>query len=148
MTCQYAESRTLTFVCVCVCSSCTRVDLVEGLGVQTASNKFEHGAHRTTSEKSAHLRVFLQSRQQQRSQPLLQTHQLHTGSTCRVTKCGQLSHVDFHGKEIPPEAEQIHISSGSLCADSQARSPATEVHCRLMCLSHQQMRSRGSGRTR
>lgn len=58
--------------------SFTWVDLVEGVGVQTGSCELEDDGQRATSEHSAHLRVFFQSGQRQRTQLLLHTQQLHT----------------------------------------------------------------------
>lgn len=59
-----------------------------------------------------------------------------------------VSHEDFHDGELPPEAWQIHIRSGSVCTDTWARSPTSEVQWRPMFSSHQQMYKGGNGQTR
>lgn len=62
--------------------SFTGVDVIEGLRVQTGSYELEYGGERTTSKQSRHLRVFIQSRQHQGTQLLLQTQQLHIDNKC------------------------------------------------------------------
>lgn len=71
----------VSFCSVNKCSALiTRVDLVEGLRVQTGSYELEYGGQRTASKQSAHLRVFIQSGQHQGTELHLQTQQLHTGN--------------------------------------------------------------------
>lgn len=61
-----------------ICLSFTRVDLVEGLAVQSVSYESQHCRQRATSKQPAHLRVFFQGRQQRWSELLLKTQQLKT----------------------------------------------------------------------
>lgn len=58
--------------------SFTRIDLVEGIRVQTFSCQFEYGGHRTTGKKPGHPSVIFQSWQQHWTQLLQQTQQLHS----------------------------------------------------------------------
>lgn len=83
-----AEKRNTTRTASCTClitigldySSFTRIDLVEGIRVQTSPRQFERGGHRATGEKPGRASVVFQSRQQHWTQLPQQTQQLRSTS--------------------------------------------------------------------